>query len=211
MRASESFPFFCICAAAGVLSSCTPDYQPPQVAATHKTFKKAQTYPETLQTYSNPDLLGEVRAKKSILVDMRTKRGILYVNGQVALDFPVNIGYLEGAQLQPGTYTVESVEDKSYSQHFGNLYRRTQSTATEEVGTCIQEFVTPSTPRPRNCFYRGTKLVNWIKLKDSPFGFHSDHPSRDQKGYMGYIGVAPGTSEILYDEVHKGTKVIVQD
>ena len=90
-------------------------YEDPRVPADYAEFKRISVYPLTYKVWENPALM-KAAGPRRVLVDLSMQRGFLYVNNEIAMDFPVCSGKADGTPR--GSYTV--LEKQVH--HTSNLY-----------------------------------------------------------------------------------------
>ena len=90
-------------------------HEDPRVPADYAEFKRVSIYPLTYKVWKNPALM-KAAGPRRVLIDLQMQRGFLYVNDQVAMDFPVCSGKEDGTPR--GSYTV--LEKQVH--HVSNLY-----------------------------------------------------------------------------------------
>ncbi len=204
---SSSYRFFSLSLGSLlILSACTQPYMPPTHYPDHQSFVQSPKYLTTRDAYVNPHFLGKTQAKKRIIIHLAQQRGILNVDGQVAMDFPINIGTPSGIKLMPGNYRISQKIEQTASTHFGNIYKQKPS---ETTGICVKENVLPNAKTNQHEFFQYQKLIKWLRIGDTPYGFHISDIKEKNTPYLEYLGISPGTADTLFTEVKEGTPVEV--
>ena len=90
-------------------------HEDPRVPEDYAEFKRISIYPLTYKVWKSPALMKAVGPRR-VLIDLQIQRGFLYVNDQVAMDFPICSGKEDGTPR--GSYTV--LEKQVH--HVSNLY-----------------------------------------------------------------------------------------
>ena len=90
-------------------------YEDPRVPDDYDEFKRVSIYPLTYKVWKSPALM-KAAGPRRVLIDLQLQRGFLYVNDEIAMDFPVCTGKEDGTPR--GSYTV--LEKQVH--HVSNLY-----------------------------------------------------------------------------------------
>lgn len=83
--------------------------------AEHHLFRHMASYPRTHRTWKDEKLM-KAGGEKHVHIHLATQRGELWVNGKVAMDFPVSTGKADSTPS--GTYHILEKEQ----HHRSNLY-----------------------------------------------------------------------------------------
>lgn len=81
----------------------------------HHRFRFMASYPRTHRTWKDESLM-KAAGEKRVHIHLATQRGELWVNGKVAMDFPVSTGKADSTP--PGTYHILEKD----LHHRSNLY-----------------------------------------------------------------------------------------
>ncbi len=90
--------------------------EPRQLPQSHSGFTYMPTYPKTHSVWMDKALLS-TQGTKRIVIDLRTQRGLFFINGRVAMDFPVCTGRAD-KPTPTGSFTITQKNVK----HLSNLY-----------------------------------------------------------------------------------------
>ncbi len=105
-------------AAAQPSSPPRPVFVEPRVLPqTHSGFTYMPTYPRTLSTWKDEALLKEKNGERRVVIDLPSQRGLLFIKGMVAMDFPVCTGKAD-KPTPTGSYTIT----QKNIHHHSNLY-----------------------------------------------------------------------------------------
>ena len=66
-------------------------HEDPRVPADYAEFKRISIYPLTYKVWKSPALM-KAAGPRRVLIDLQLQRGFLYVNDEIAMDFPVCTG-----------------------------------------------------------------------------------------------------------------------
>lgn len=159
-----------VCAAAAVLSGCAGwemrDPQSRQAARyrqQHELFRAQEGWRKL--TYRQADLLDQATAKNTaVQISLTEQRGLLLVDGVVAMDFPVATGKASHP-TPPGSYKI--LEKKK--DHASNLYGRILS-ATGETMDSDADARTDAVPDGGS--FIGAPMPYWMRMTPTGVGMH---------------------------------------
>lgn len=93
-----------------------PPFREKSLPALHEDFRRSENYRLTFRTWKNDNLLRS-SGRKHVVIELGNQRGLCYVDGQVAMDFPVCTG--TAAHLTPiGSFHITEKD----MHHRSNLY-----------------------------------------------------------------------------------------
>ncbi len=90
--------------------------EPHPLPQSHSGFTYMPTYPRTHSTWKNEQLLSQ-QGEKHVMIDLATQRGMFFINGQVAMDFPVCTGRAD-KPTPSGSFTIT----QKNINHRSNIY-----------------------------------------------------------------------------------------
>lgn len=90
-------------------------HEDPRVPEDYAEFKRISIYPLTYKVWKNAALMKSSGARR-VVIDLGMQRGFLYVNGEIAMDFPICSGKNDGTPR--GSYRI--LEKQVH--HTSNLY-----------------------------------------------------------------------------------------
>ncbi len=205
--------FFLAAAAAAVVaggfSSCTQvNYADPGLVYENMTpyerfvFRNAN-YPTSMQVYLDDALLERADARCPIYICLSQQRGRLYVDNQVAADWPVSTG----ADTHPtptGPYRVRFKEKEHASNRYGKMYNA--------EGKCINRNADAFTEQvPEGGRFEGSPMPNWMRLTADGVGMHTGKVVAGKRLSHGCIRLPHMISTMLFDIVEYGTRVIIAE
>lgn len=141
-----------------------PTYVNPFPLGSFEHFAAQPAYPVTLETYSDDSLLGQANAANAkIIICIPQQRARFYVNGRVALDWPVSTG-TNGHETPTGVFRIlEKNKD-----HKSNRYGRFVNAA----GKTIDSNADTSKGIPEGATFRAAGMPNWNRLTWDGVGIH---------------------------------------
>lgn len=205
--------FFLAAAAAAVVaggfSSCSQvNYADPGLVYENMTpyerfvFRDAN-YPTSMQVYLDDALLERADARCPIYICLSQQRGRLYVDNQVAADWPVSTG----ADTHPtptGPYRVRFKEKKHASNRYGKMYNA--------EGKCINRNADAFTDQvPEGGRFEGSPMPNWMRLTADGVGMHTGKVVAGKRLSHGCIRLPHMISTMLFDIVEYGSRVVIAE
>ncbi len=159
----------------GVLASagCTAleDYQArvknsgqaAQIKAQHTAFRSQEGWRK--MTYRQADLLAKATAQNSAVeISLREQRGLLLVDGAIAMDFPVATG--KSSHPTPkGSYKILDKKQDYASNLYGRIISATGETVVSDADT--REDIVPEGGR-----FAGAKMPYWMRITPTGVGMH---------------------------------------
>ncbi len=205
--------FFLAAAAAAVVaggfSSCSQvNYADPGLVYENMTpyerfvFRNAN-YPTSMQVYLDEALLERADARCPIYICLSQQRGRLYVDNQVAADWPVSTG----ADTHPtptGPYRVRFKEKEHASNRYGKMYNA--------EGKCINRNADAFTEQvPEGGRFEGSPMPNWMRLTADGVGMHTGKVVAGKRLSHGCIRLPHMISTMLFDIVEYGSRVVIAE
>lgn len=132
----------------------------------HEAFRAQEGWRKL--TYRQEELLAAAKADNSAVeISLQEQRGLLLVDGSVAMDFPVATG--KASHPTPkGSYKI--IEKKK--DHKSNLYGRIVSA---EGQTLVSDADTRSDVAPEDGRFVGAPMPYWMRLTPTGVGLHVGH------------------------------------
>jgi lipoprotein-anchoring transpeptidase ErfK/SrfK len=98
-----------------------PGYKNPYTPGTHEHFAAQPSYPTNLEFWSDDTLLQQVtRANSKLVICIPQQRARLYVNGKVAMDWPVSTG-TNGHETPTGVFRIIEKNEDHKSSRYGKF------------------------------------------------------------------------------------------
>jgi len=159
-----------LCAAALAVSGCaTLQMQDPKARQLakyreqHASFRAQEGWRKL--TYRHTDLLTKATAENSAVeISLQEQRGLLLVDGGVAMDFPVATGKASHPTPKGDYKIIEKKED-----HKSNLYGRIVS---GEGQTVVSDADTRAHSVPEGGRFVGAPMPYWMRLTTTGVGMH---------------------------------------
>ncbi len=190
-------------------SSCSRiNYAAPELECKNMTpyeqfVFRNDKYPAVMEVYLDDALLERADAKCTILICLSQQRGRLYVENQVAADWPVSTG----ADTHPtptGPYRVRFKEKEHASNRYGKMFNA--------EGKCINKNADVFTEQvPEGGRFEGSPMPNWMRLTADGVGMHTGKVVPGKRLSHGCIRLPHTISTMLFDIVEYGTRVIIAE
>ncbi len=165
----------------------------------HAAFREQEGWRK--KTYRQLELLAQATAQNSAMeIALREQRGILLVNGAVAMDFPV----ATGRSSHPTPRGSFKVLDKK-KDYASNLYGRIISETGE---TLVADADTRTDIIPAGAHFEGSRMPYWMRITPTGIGLHVGYvPGRPAS--HGCIRLKKETATDLFRIVALGTPVTI--
>lgn len=165
------FHYGLLCAAAAALTGCATfdQLQNPQARQAarnreqHAAFRAQEGWRKL--TYRHTDLLSRATKENSAVeISLKDQRGLLLVDGAIAMDFPVATGKASHPTPEGSYKIIEKKKD-----HKSNLYGRILS---GEGQTVVSDADTRSHAVPEGGRFVGAPMPYWMRLTTTGVGMH---------------------------------------
>lgn len=137
--------------------------QAAQIKAQHTAFRSQAGWRKL--TYRQADLLAKANAQNTAVeISLREQRGLLLVDGAIAMDFPVATG--KSSHPTPkGSYKILDKKQDYASNLYGRIISATGETVVSDADT--REDVVPEGGR-----FAGAKMPYWMRITPTGVGMH---------------------------------------
>lgn len=154
------------------------------------------------QTYRNEELMAKATAQNTgVEIALREQRGILLVDGAVAMDFPVATG--KSTHPTPkGSYKI--LEKKKH--HSSNLYGRIVSSSGSTV---VSDADTRDHGVPQGGRFVGAPMPYWMRMTTTGVGMHVGNVPGHRTASHGCIRLKKDTAMQLFSILDVGSPVKV--
>ncbi len=151
-------------------------------------------------TYRNEPLLAAATtANSAVEISLSEQRGLLLVDGCIALDFPVATGR-SSYPTPAGEFRIRGKE-KAYAS---NLYGK----VVDATGVTVVENADRTSEIPEGGAFVGASMPNWMRLTDSGVGMHIGYvPGRPAS--HGCIRLRRETANRLFGLLEIGSPVVI--
>ncbi len=139
-------------------------------------------------------------ARSYVEILRQEQRGRLYINGTIAMDFPVSTGREGGHETPSGTFRI--TEKKL--EHRSNLY----GSFVDSEGNAVQRKVRSTEAAPAGSRFEGTLMPYWMRFNGA-IGIHTGAIPREGASH-GCVRVPEQACSILFEKLAVGSQVIVK-
>lgn len=160
-----------------------------QAKSSYEQFTSRADYKKTYDLYRNEALLSKPATSKRLVVNLGDQRAQYFVNGKVALDFPVSTG-VRAHPTPTGTFSISEKKVSHRSNLYGN-YSAEQAEKAKAEGTFV-----------------GTSMPYWQRLTSCGIGLHVGKVRRNPASH-GCIRVPRDVGPLLFAKTNIGTRVDV--
>lgn len=183
----------------------SPEQQAARMKLEHNQTSHASFRQQTdwkRNTFRDDQLLARsTRENTHVEISLEDQRGILLVDGLIALDFPIASGK-RSHPTPPGEYRVISKKQ----HHTSNLYGRFVDVETGE--TLQRDVDIRRHSVPEGARFAGAAMPYWIRLTNTGIGLHVG----ELPGYPashGCVRMPRSAGPVVFERVAPGTRVVV--
>lgn len=171
---------------------------------TYPNFITSYGYPRCMTIFHDAPLMKQATLENShIVISLFHQRGRLYVNGQVAADWPVSTG-VEGRATGLGEYKVLEKKKDHASGRFGQI--------TDAAGNVlVADADSRKHTTGKGNRWVGSPMPNWMRLTDYGMGMHTGIVKPGTRLSHGCIRMPDYIASRLFDIVQIGHRVSVVD
>jgi hypothetical protein len=168
--------------------------------AAHAAFRSQSGWRK--QTYRNEELLAQATAQNTAVeIALREQRGILLVDGAVAMDFPVATG--KSSHPTPkGSYKILEKKEKHASNLYGRIVSGSGSTVVSDADT--RDHGVPAGGR-----FIGAPMPYWMRMTTTGVGMHVGNVPGHRTASHGCIRLKKDTAVQLFSILDVGSPVTV--
>lgn len=206
MKQSSLLSLLLIAALTLVLASCstTPPPAPePEPTAFEKFILNTTAYPTTMAYYVDEELVKQVTPKSPIYICLEQQRGRLYVNGEVAMDWPVSTGTY-GHETPKGKFRIVEKEKDHSSNRYGHLYNAEGKCINSNADVFVEEI-------PEGGKFVGSPMPNWMRLTADGVGMHTGKVKAGKRLSHGCIRTPNVIAVRLFELTKVGQPVTIAD
>ncbi len=214
-----TFPrFFASALFAFLLVSCSSTesgYQAPRVddalrleeeargkklAFTHEAFVASPTYRTSRDVWSGRALERKDPKHSRVEILLDVQRGRLYINDQLAMDFPICSGRVGGSETPRGTFRISQKVKEYRSNRYGYY--------VDANGDFVQGGAEAGKPGPAGTSFMGSSMPYWMRFNGA-IGLHVGNVYRDGESH-GCVRVPEEACSILFEKLAVGSTVVVK-
>lgn len=187
-----------------VSCSTTPPPAPePEPTAFEKFILNTTAYPTTMAYYVDEELVQQVTPKSPIYICLEQQRGRLYVNGEVAMDWPVSTG-VSGHETPKGKFRIVEKEKDHSSNRYGHIYNAEGKCVSSNADVFVEEV-------PEGGKFVGSPMPNWMRLTGDGVGMHTGKVQAGKRLSHGCIRTPNVIAVRLFELTKVGQPVTIAD
>ncbi|MBQ2379557.1 MAG: L,D-transpeptidase, partial [Akkermansia sp.] len=171
--------------------------------SSYEYFVSHLYYLETAVAYRDEALMAKADASCPVYICLSQQRGRLYVDGKVALDWPVSTGK-ENTPTSRGRFVILEKKKEHSSGRFGEILDA-DGKVVEADADSRKHTVPPGGK------WKGADMPNWMRLTDFGIGMHTGVVVPGMRLSHGCIRLPHNISTILFETLALNSRVYVQD
>lgn len=176
-------------------------YANPYPKGTYEHWVARPSYPKTLSSYTNDELLSQLTVNNSkIIICIPQQRARLYVQGKVAMDWPVSTGTY-GHETPTGVFRVQEKEKDHKSNRYGKFINSKGRVASSNADL--------SQGMPKGMTFRPAGMPNWHRLTWDGVGIHGGRVVAGKRLSHGCIRSPYDIAAKLYEYSKVGMPVYI--
>lgn len=171
-----------------------------RVPRTFEAFISGPGYTESRDMWRGAAIEQYAPRKSRVEILLREQRGRLYINDQVAMDFPICSGRVGGSETPCGTFRISQKEREHRSSIYGSF--------VDAQDNIVSSGVTAGQKAPKGTRFRGSSMPYWMRFNGA-IGMHVGNVYREEASH-GCVRVPVEACSILFDKLEVGSTVIVK-
>lgn len=178
-----------------------PGYVNPYPAGSYEHFVAQPAYPNTSAVFKNEALLPQITSANSkVIICIPQQRARVYVNGRVAMDWPVSTG-TNGHETPTGVFRILEKKPDHHSNRYGKFIsgggKTTNSNADLANGL------------PDGASFQGAAMPFWNRLTWDGVGIHAGKVVPGKRLSHGCIRTPRAAAEKFYSHSVVGMPVYI--
>ena len=172
-----------------------------RMAYTFEDFIANPEYRHTRDMWRGGALEEYNPSRSYVEVLLKEQRGRLYINGTIAMDFPVCSGRIGGSETPRGTFRISQKVKEYRSNRYGSF----MSKDGERV---VERNVSADDVPPEGAVFEGADMPYWMRFNGA-IGMHVGNVHRESDSH-GCVRVPEEACSILFEKLAVGSRVIVK-
>lgn len=172
-----------------------------RVAYTFEDFIASPGYRDTRDMWRGGALAQYSPKNSRVEFLLKEQRGRLYINGTIAMDFPICSGRVGGSETPKGRFRVT----EKIREHRSNRYGVFMSKDGSRV---VERGVSADDMPPEGAVFEGADMPYWMRF-NGPIGMHVGKVRRDSDSH-GCVRIPEEACSILFEKLEVGSRVIVK-
>ena len=171
-----------------------------KLAFTYEAFVSSPSYRSSRDIWRGVAIEQYAPQNSRVEILLKQQRGRLYINGQIAMDFPVCSGRFGGHETPRGTFHI-SQKVKEYRSNRYGFY-------VDEHDNFVKGGAEAGKPGPAGTCFKGASLPYWMRFNGA-IGLHVGEVHREGESH-GCVRVPEEACSILFDKLAIGSTVVVK-
>ena len=172
-----------------------------KVSYTFENFISSPGYRSSRDYWRGAALEKTDPAHSHVEILLEEQRGRLYINGVIAMDFPVCTGRIGGSETPKGTFRITEKKREHRSSRYGCF--------VDADDNLVQVNVNSSDTPPPGAHFKGSLMEYWLRFNGA-IGIHVGNVIEREGLSHGCVRLPIEPSEILFNKLDVGSKVIVK-
>lgn len=174
---------------------------PPELTKYEKFVDSEADYPKSKRYYEDPELIKKATSKSPIYICLDQQRGRMYVDGQVAADWPVSTG-VSSHPTPTGSFRIIHKKQDHVSATYGKIY--------DAEGKCVvYDADSRKDTVPEGGKFVGSGMPNWMRMTSDGVGMHTGKVIPGRRLSHGCIRLPNTVARKLFGITAVGTPVTV--
>lgn len=170
-------------------------------AYTFEDFIASDQYRATRDMWRGAALEQFAPAKSHVEILLEEQRGRLYINGTIAMDFPVCSGRVGGKETPTGEFRISQKVREYRSNRYGSFI-------SADGSKVLKSGVSVDDEPPAGAVFEGADMPYWMRFNGA-IGLHVGNVHRVGDSH-GCVRVPEEACSILFEKLSIGSKVIVK-
>lgn len=171
-----------------------------QVPRTFEEFIASPGYRDSRDMWRGSALQQYSPRNSRVEILLREQRGRLFINGQIAMDFPICSGRVGGHETPKGSFRISEKKLEHRSSLYGSF--------VDADNRIVQGSAKSTDKAPKGAHFKGALMPYWMRFNDA-IGMHVGSVYRSGESH-GCVRVPVEACEILYKKLAVGSVVIVK-
>ncbi len=171
-----------------------------KLPSSYESFVASPDYRGSRDMWRGSALEQYAPSKSRVEILLNEQRGRLYINGQIAMDFPICSGRIGGSETPRGTFRISQKAREYRSNRYGSY--------VDAGGNYVQGGAEAGKPGPAGTHFQGASMPYWMRFNGA-IGMHVGAVHRQGESH-GCVRVPPEPCSILFEKLAVGSVVIVK-
>lgn len=172
-----------------------------KVGYTYEDFVSSPGYRTSRDYWRGAAIERTDPADSHVEILLKEQRGRLFINGEIAMDFPVCTGRIGGSETPKGSFRITEKKEEHRSSRYGCF--------VDAEDNLVKANVTSSQKPPAGAFFKGSKMDYWMRFNGA-IGIHVGNIIEREGESHGCVRLPVEPAEILFSKLDIGSRVIVK-